>query len=384
MKHTNLSWILCFALGILCACSPKQNESDVFEIEKIRFQLKEGEHLMNLSEIVDSIVYIPLETTDRSLLGEIDQVLLTESGEYLIADKVISSTLLLFAADGKFIRQIGTKGEGPKEYAAIEDVAYRQGKVYIWDSTGRKVLEYNLKGEVLNTYSVNCIAYSFTCIGEKEFAFFCEYTPNTMLSRNGTSPNLIGYDAKNETWTFDLFFDEAPSAQAYVMGLNSLSGHILCAPMNDTIYDVSSHEVKRKYVLDYPEVYKKNKRAYLAQFDPALAGTERIDEHTFPMWINRFETEQMDIYFIRVGDYLHYAFYYPESGTCIEASSSMGLPIFNDLDHTVPFLLQYAKGDVLYAVLPPEMLMEKNPMEAKKLGVKSDDNLLIVKMFVKR
>lgn len=62
----------------------------------------------------------------------------------------------------------------------------------------------------------------------------------------------------------------------------------------------------------------------------------------------------------------------------------MGNPIINDMDKAASFFLLYAKGNMLYSVLAPGVLIENNPDLAKRLNVKEDDNLLVVKMFVKR
>lgn len=93
----------CFLIHVLYGCSPIK-DSDFPLIDKVELQLRNDEYKMKLSEIVDSIKYIPLETNDKSLLGDIDRIIVTEDGNYLIADKEIASAVFLFTSQGQFVR----------------------------------------------------------------------------------------------------------------------------------------------------------------------------------------------------------------------------------------------------------------------------------------
>lgn len=372
----------CFLIHVLYRCSPIK-DSDSPLIDKVELQLRNDEYKMKLSEIVDSIKYIPLETNDKSLLGDIDRIIVTEDGNYLIADKEIASAVFLFTSQGQFVRQIGNRGDSPDEYLKIEDMAYYDHKVYIWDSANRKVLEYNIEGELLSTFKFEYAAYYFSCTGEKEFAFFCDYAHNQKLLNKGKLPNLIKYNANNNEWDFDLFFDEQIPSQAYLLSLNNLSGNNLYSAMDDTIYQVTSDLVKRKYVLDYKENYKKNRKEYLSQFKPGNSDSYFSSEKMFPQLITYFECDRVNVFFLRLGEYLHYAFYYPDSNLCKEASSK-GCPITNDIDNAASFFIRYARENILYSVLEPEVLIEKEPRLSEKLNIKVDDNLLLVKMFIKK
>ena len=52
-------------LFIFCSCNPIQKENYI--VDKITLELSESESKIKLSEIIDSIVYIPLETNGQSL-----------------------------------------------------------------------------------------------------------------------------------------------------------------------------------------------------------------------------------------------------------------------------------------------------------------------------
>lgn len=93
----------------------------------------EKERHMKLSSIVDSIYYIPLETQDDYLIGNIDKLIVTDKTFYVL-DKNISTATYCFNSEGKFIRKIGNRGASDKEYISITDINLYNGDIYIWDA----------------------------------------------------------------------------------------------------------------------------------------------------------------------------------------------------------------------------------------------------------
>lgn len=97
----------------------------------------------NLSRLGSELTYIPLETTAESMIGEIYQV---ESGnKYIFINE--TGRLLQFANTGKFIRQIGSVGRGPKEYTRVLNFCLDtiNKEVYIL-SASKKMLTYGFDG----------------------------------------------------------------------------------------------------------------------------------------------------------------------------------------------------------------------------------------------
>lgn len=365
-------------LSILVGCT--QKDLSLITIREVKLDLPATENKLCLSEIVDSIKYIPLETTDLSIFGSMDKLIVTDKGEFLIADKEITSALYLFDADGRFLKKIGFKGVGPKEYIGIDDVTYYNRNIFIWDSKGRKILKYTMEGDVVSTYGCKHVAYSFSCINDENFVFYCDFAHNEDLSVDGKLPNFIRYNVKEGRFDYDLYFDGRIPSHAYLLSLNNLSNNNLYSTINDTIYKVYSDSISPLLVLRYKEDYEDLRNNYLKSFisQPNIMELDK----KFPELITYFECNKYHVFFIRKGKYLHYAFWYPELGLCKEASS-MSCPIVNDLDGIADFFLRYSNGDVLYSVIEPGLLKEKSSDMASLLNVCEDDNLIIVKMFVK-
>ena len=102
---------------------------------------------VKLSEIAEEVDKISLELTDESLLSLINKVIY--HGDRLIIYDSYGPRVLLFDSQGKFIRQIGSKGQGPGEYIYISDVAFDISENIVFISSGFKILSYNLDGAFL-------------------------------------------------------------------------------------------------------------------------------------------------------------------------------------------------------------------------------------------
>jgi hypothetical protein len=104
-----------------------------------------------LSEISETIEYIPLETPSACLLGEIldakvtkDFIFIKHNGTKLIAQ---------FDRDGKFKRNIGKIGKGPGEYLGIREFSIDDEKnlIFIQSNWTREILVYTFKGEFIKS-----------------------------------------------------------------------------------------------------------------------------------------------------------------------------------------------------------------------------------------
>lgn len=102
-----------------------------------------------LSE-VESIEPIYLEANDSSLVGRINMVALTDS-LIVVQDNVSPGKILAFHLDGSFSHQIGSFGEGPNDYASINQVFLDGNNVGILDWKSSKIVKYDLKGDFISS-----------------------------------------------------------------------------------------------------------------------------------------------------------------------------------------------------------------------------------------
>lgn len=152
MRQKSLLLLLPF---LLLSCGGKKNSGQLsdtaVQIVKPEFpQIVpfetgiETEQEILLSEIADSIRYIPLETNNKCLMKRLRTTNILQTKDYFFLPWI--EKLFQYTRDGKFVRTIGRKGNGPGEFNWIMqiDVDEEKGLVYML-TTSAKINIYSIE-----------------------------------------------------------------------------------------------------------------------------------------------------------------------------------------------------------------------------------------------
>ncbi len=111
--------------------------------------------LFTLKRVID------LQMSPECLIGLIQDVIyLPNRHRIIILDSQVAKTVLVFDADGKFIRRIGSTGDGVGDYRNPTAIAYEDGKLAIVTKY-RKVLWYKLNGRFIKEVSLSARGWTF-------------------------------------------------------------------------------------------------------------------------------------------------------------------------------------------------------------------------------
>jgi len=110
------------------------------------------ERIVNLSEVAQSIRYIPLETSDISLLGNVSRPILEDGVFYVIVSKGFSQNeYRMYHIDGRFKGKLGTLGRAKGELPQIEHFSLSfdpvTGNPMIYSIN--KIVEYDKDGNFI-------------------------------------------------------------------------------------------------------------------------------------------------------------------------------------------------------------------------------------------
>lgn len=109
----------------------------------------------NLSDVVDSISFVPLRATeDDALFKMINKCVVSDSCMVLL-DYFGSSVATVWNLDGTFICKVGRQGQGPGEYNRITDIDVANGHIYMLDASRRTVFCYDMDGKYRQSFSYN-------------------------------------------------------------------------------------------------------------------------------------------------------------------------------------------------------------------------------------
>ena len=251
-------------LGLLtCAffssCSSKQSQEavpDNLPYTVIPFEKGvENEKQVKLSEIAEKITFIPMETTDASLLTKVRaNNIISVNGTIVIPCFYLGAWA--FDENGKFIAPLSRKGQGPGEFKWFVCVAGNSDKVLIYIKSAYKMMAFRPDGTLVNEYKAPGIGLPW----ESSIVMQDSITLSVVLNTTGQMPySLILSNTQGDTLKAFPQYDhfEMPYGMNYAYCNNkenylyqykgeSVYHDYYC----DTLYTVTRDSLLPRYLLD--------------------------------------------------------------------------------------------------------------------------------------
>lgn len=305
---------ICFAL-ILLATSCTKKEADT---RKIVVDVNEIQESIPISQIFDSLAYIPLETTKESLFKQIDKLRMDRDGNFYILDKKGVNAIYKFDKQGRFQARIGYSGKGPREYMEITDFClYGDTIVEIYDAGKQKRMQYTASGKFIreeNGWKMG--GASFIHLGDT-VAFYAScggYAPNLNVYVNGEKHGFFKQDYPELRSKWEYF--HADGSNLYYSD-----------NYNDTLYCFRAGRMEPYFYVDFwdhklpkeiREMYKAHRGGFCHDFDN-VKFTSRYIYFTFG-----YKGTEIQVFFDKMRD-----------SVCLIESFE------NDIDE-IPFLVKTA------------------------------------------
>lgn len=97
-----------------------------------------------LSEVVSDCRFVPLETTDESLFGTVNQLVCYEDKIYIL-DTYNTHSLFMFSNEGKFLAKLESGVGGPGEFFSPHSFSVHSSGIYVLDRDLSCLLQYDLQ-----------------------------------------------------------------------------------------------------------------------------------------------------------------------------------------------------------------------------------------------
>lgn len=140
--------LLIFVMIVLCSCGRKASNEirDTDSVIKIDLLSESESAFKALSDFAENIDYIPLQTTDRSLIGSFILKLLNIGNRIYIQNSGLEGEILCFDVNGKFLFKINNRGRGPEEYDFVTDfdISSDNKILTILSGSTRKLVTYEI------------------------------------------------------------------------------------------------------------------------------------------------------------------------------------------------------------------------------------------------
>lgn len=143
MKYT----IHLLLLFICYNCTPKQSQQSLDAIN-IEWDSKTP---YSMSQIIKSSRYITLKTSTESLIKNITKLIVKDNQFFILDDSNNNNKLFIFNENGDFIKTIGSRGRGPKEFLHLSDFSIYNNKLFLLDEQGDKILVFDTIGQYIES-----------------------------------------------------------------------------------------------------------------------------------------------------------------------------------------------------------------------------------------
>lgn len=237
-----LAWVAAVLLFLLVSCSASKRDIETVTIDF------SGESSLSASDLL-SVSYVKLETIDDCLLGGCNQCT-SVGGYYILLDNVMSKALYAFNLDGSFVKQIGTRGNGPGEYISPFKYSVNDcdNTLTVIDVEQQKMIVYSLA--------------DFHFVSEKKMPFYSDDMEQLSDGNYVWYNKLISDDFDSYVFVTDKEFNVGNSflpidfASGYSLGASRKlykcgDGVSLYKPFEAVLYRVDSDSIYSAFQLQF-------------------------------------------------------------------------------------------------------------------------------------
>lgn len=238
--------ILLFSIIVLTSCRQQREEIVITDIPSASLSVAESEDFFNLNlkdsplkndfilSAIDSIEFLPLETTENSIIGKIGSVDFVDD-YVIVSDAQAPGKVYAFKSDGSFSHPIGSIGEGAGEYSSANQVFSANNKIHIYDWKLSKLFIYNVDGTFISS-----IDFSKPTSPQNIYPIGSEYYIGTYAGYFKYNPFEIRiYNSSDSITATGLPFKYTrPTPSGNIIEDNS-KRHLYYTQLSDTIYNVT-------------------------------------------------------------------------------------------------------------------------------------------------
>jgi hypothetical protein len=242
-------FLVCFSIGTVSA----QNE------QIIEIQLPNStsyQHKLKLSDIAADVEYIPLETTEKCLIGNrYTDCVLTK--DYVF---IVSPVIMQFRRDGKFVRQINKIGQGPGEcFARCCAFDEKNQFIYIYNNFTHHIMVFGFDGKYKHKFKDPLEQEENSSVSKMD----CDSAGNILLSFDNGFTNMdykyAVIDPSGKILHKEPNYDVVELDSRVLESSISIHSIYSCNntlfyryPYNDTIYRIVQNKCFAAYVITVP------------------------------------------------------------------------------------------------------------------------------------
>lgn len=350
------------------------------------------ERVLKLSEVADSVKLILLQTNDECLLSRIMEGNILMSGHRIYIP--CNNGVFLFSDDGKFIKRISKRGQGPGEYSGIRYIGVNEKLDRFYIFSHGKAIVFTQDGDLLHECRIP-LGWQFAFVGDSCIASFI-YN-NTGQKRDRVVLTDLSGDTLNRFQRTDLFaiasgmnYYMFTMHDRYFYGYNG-NTHFKDI-YNDTVFTVTPDSLVPHCILQMGKYALPLEKRYECLDGDQIVFEQQSASYWRPMFFEGSRWITVPYTSWQVFDYAHItrklAMYDRSTGDCFTVKDGQ---FENDMNSVLPFyptinpkenvLMQvWSASDILnMAEDHPAMLQDK-----RLNGIVEDSNPVLMTVYLKK
>lgn len=364
----------------LISYSCDKNESlsceKVIQIENIEKNVS-----FQLSDVMDSITYLVLETNDDCLIGNSTKIV-HKNDQFFIGDYDVANSIFIFSDSGKYKCKIHAIGQGPGEFLKITDFCVNQrGFIYILDASQEKIITFDNKGKFVRELKLHDCDGDYIGYIEvvNSFAIYSSFRTYQGCS----NLMIVNEKGKIEKKYLKISKKVNPDLTIPALDLNSYVPNSIqfCQMYDSNVYRLVDDRLTIAYKFDFG--------MYSLPDDYIERETVSHNDNYCRVVYTR-ETENCLYYCVGKKDRIGIGFYLKDQNLNYFGASTLKddvLPLINDIDH-MDFYNFYGSDTTCFFSLYEVSAVINNPEASQRLknsikDVDIENNPIIVSYYVK-
>lgn len=248
-------------------------------------------------DLIDSVSFVKLETTDDNLIGHINHLFFTND-KIVVVDMEVSKTITVYDRKGKFLYTISHRGQGPDEYRTLDyaTLTLDQSHIVVVDMGDMKLKYFTLdktlatmRGSFLSK-SVD-LPYTFTNVEFLTDEIIAGYYSGGNIVSEGSDKQLFVVTDFNKNVKYSGFKSYYSSNFTFttMTPLHRFGSEVFFNPsFSDTIFNVTPAGINPYYVLNI----KGSKEIHIDETTENGAFSEELNQNNY---FNGYFVELKDV-----------------------------------------------------------------------------------------
>lgn len=220
------------------------NSSEAITID-VDNVLGNDDHIF-LDDMMDTICFLPLETSEKSLFDEIRRLIVTDNRVFIWD---YQGDVCVFDSDGKFLSKI-MRGQVPGELVRVGDITFddESGQLIVYDLPCYFKF-YDINGRFISEKKIPLYCHEF-CACNDGYVFFQLFFANKHLGIDARRALMItNKDMEIKMKGVSLCESDLITSRPFIW--KSGKKIMVSQVANDTIFEVSSSSIIARYILKY-------------------------------------------------------------------------------------------------------------------------------------